>query len=222
VEKIDLSYMPENTRKVFNKLEDKNLVSDFVLVGGTALALQIQHRQSEDLDFIFDGKNLPLTKIKRVISQIFPDHKIIRQDEKWQIDFIVQQVKVTFFTTEAIALPFVVNDYSIKYNNMNIASIDIIATLKMAAIAQRNTIRDYYDLYWIAKYHIKLIDIIAQTKKLIPGLASITYSETLVYTKDISEQDLSNHLKPKENITKEEIATFFIDELRKIKKQIIK
>lgn len=215
METIDLSFMPENTRKVFNKLDEKRLVQDFVLVGGTALAIQVKHRQSEDLDFIFDGAHLPLAKINRFITQNFSDYKIIRQDEKWQIDFIVQGVKVTFFTTEAVALPFEIKEYSLRYNNVNIALIRIIATLKMAAIAQRNTIRDYYDLYWISKYHIELKEIITQTKKLIPGLAPITYTETLVYTKDISEPDLSNHLTPRENITKEEIATFFIKELKK-------
>ncbi|ALO15753.1 hypothetical protein L21SP5_02120 [Salinivirga cyanobacteriivorans] len=220
MDSIDIAYMPDNTRKVFEKLEANSVFRDFVLVGGTALAIQIKHRQSEDLDFILDGESLPLAKLKRAISKSFPEHKIIRQDEKWQIDFIIQDVKVTFFTTEAIAIPFKVKPYAKNFKSLNLCPVKIIATLKMAAIAQRNTIRDYYDLYWIAKYEIKLLDIIKQTQELIPGLAPITYTETLVYTKDISENDLSSHLKPKENLTKEEIATFFMEELRSIKKLI--
>ena len=51
---------------------------------------------------------------------------------------------------------------------------------------------------------------------MIPELSPITYNETLSYTKDIFENDLSNHLKPKENITKQEISDFFVNELRKI------
>lgn len=93
---------------------------------------------------------------------------------------------------------------------------EIIACLKFAAITQRNTIRDYYDLYFISKYHIGFKKIIRSTKELLPNLSPITYTETLVYTRDIPENDLSNHLSPKETVTKQEIADYFIVELKKI------
>jgi len=38
---------------------------------------------------------------------------------------------------------------------------------------------------------------------LLPNLSPVTYTETLVYTEDIPENDLSNHLCPKEQITKQ-------------------
>ena len=60
----------------------------------------------------------------------------------------------------------------------------------------------------------------AYTKQLIPNLSPITYTETLIYTKDIEEQSIDSHLMPAENITKEQIADFFVDQLRKIKDEI--
>ena len=90
----------------------------------------------------------------------------------------------------------------------------------MSAIAQRNTMRDYFDLYMLIKYHYSLKEIIDQTKKLIPNLSPITYTETLIFTADIEEESLDNHLMPKEIISKVEMADFFIHEIRKIKEEI--
>ena len=217
---IDIEYMPENTRQVFNGLRHQKFISDYTMVGGTALSVQIRHRLSEDLDFIFDEEELDINSIKRKIGKVFPDHRIIRQNQKWQIDFIVFGVKITFFSTGAVAIPFKVKDYSFKFDSLNIADAKVIATLKFSSIAQRNTIRDYYDLYCLSRDHFTLLDLIHQTKLLLPNLSPVTYTETLVYTKDIEEEDLSAYLSPDENITKQEISEFFIEELIKIKEEI--
>ena len=213
---IDLQYMPVNTKVVFDKLLETTFIKDYTLVGGTALSLQIKHRLSEDLDFIFDGETLNTNKIKRNIARLFKNFRIIQQDDNYQIDFIIEETKVTFFSTGAILVPFLVKEFSFNYHNINIADIQTITALKFAAIAQRNTIRDYYDLYFIAKYHISLEKMINKTKELLPNISPITYTETLTYNKDIAENDLSNHLSPKENLTKEEISEYFVKELKKI------
>ncbi len=212
---IDLQFMPSNTKNVFLKLAESNFIKNYTLIGGTALAIQIKHRFSEDLDFIFDGNTINITTIKRNISKLFENYRIIKQDNNYQIDFLIENTKVTFFSSGAVLIPFLVKKYSFSYQKLNIATVEIIAVLKFSAIAQRNTIRDYYDLYFISKYIINLQQIINTTKKLLPNLSPITYTETLVYTKDILETDLSQHLHPKENITKEEIADYFVSELKK-------
>lgn len=213
---IDLKYIPIKTRKVFEKLSETDFIRNYTLVGGTALSIQIQHRLSEDLDFIFDGDKLNINTIKRNLNKIFCDYRIIRQENNDQIDIVIGETKLTFFTTEAVTIPFSVKANSFLYKNLNIANIEVIASLKMATISQRNTIRDYYDLYFISKYHIDLKKIIDNTKKFFPNLSPITYSETLIYTNDIQENDLSNHLSPKEEVTKQDISDFFILELKKI------
>jgi len=213
---INLKYIPNDTKKVFDTLSKSSFINNYTLVGGTALSLQINHRLSEDLDFIFDGELLNINSIKRSISSLFRYSRVIKQNHKYQIDFIINNTKVTFFTTDAVLIPFSVKEHSFKYSKLNIANVDIIATLKMVALSQRNTIRDYYDLYFISKYHTGLNNIIENTKKLFPNISPITYTETLVYTDDIPEIDLSAHLNPKENITKEKITDYFTKELKKI------
>jgi hypothetical protein len=41
-----------------------------------------------------------------------------------------------------------------------------------------------------------------------------------VYTKDIEEDDIASHLSPAEIVSKDQIAAFFTEELRKIKEQL--
>ena len=61
--KLKLEFMPEATQKNFARLKDDPRLAAFTLVGGTALALQIGHRFSEDLDFNIFGQKLPTSAI---------------------------------------------------------------------------------------------------------------------------------------------------------------
>lgn len=214
---MDVNYLPRNTQKIFEVISKSKFAEDFTLVGGTALSLQIKHRLSEDLDFIYDGETLNLSKIKRSIGKLFPKYRIIKQDESYQIDYLIEDVKVTFFSSGAIQVPFNVKQFSFKYYNLNIAEISIISILKLSAIADRNTIRDYYDLYFIVRYHFKLLDMINLAKQYLPHISPVTYTETIIYTKDLAEFDMAEHLQPKELINKIQISDYFVDELRKIK-----
>ncbi|MCK5135830.1 MAG: nucleotidyl transferase AbiEii/AbiGii toxin family protein [Bacteroidales bacterium] len=217
---FDTNYMPANTLEVFRQLKSQAFISRFTLVGGTALAIQIKHRLSEDLDFIIDEEELNVNLIKRNIKKIFPKYRIIRQDHNWQIDILINDVKVTFFSSGAVAIPFSVKEYSFNESKINIAKAKVIAVLKFSAIAQRNTIRDYYDLYCLSRYHYSLLELITTTKEMIPNLSPVTYTETLVYTNDIEEEDISAHLSPAEIISKDQIAAYFTNELIKIKEEL--
>lgn len=178
------------------------------------MTLRAGHRESEDLDFISFSKELNVSTIKRFFSSNFSNFKIVRIDEKYQIDLVVNGVKVTFFSPSAIGVDFDVTSGVTPLNNIFIASIETIAVLKINAISQRNTMRDYYDLYIIAKYHLELNLLIDTARKLLPHLSPITYSETLLFVKDIPETGISAHLNPRIKISKNEIAGFFKKELK--------
>lgn len=211
---ITFENIPETTAKVLRILANENFIRNFTLVGGTALSLQLGHRQSEDLDFIYDGEKIQTLSLKRNIAKLFPKYKIIREETGYQVDFLIQEVKVTFFSSGAVLVPFPVKDYSFIHDRLRIATVDIIAVLKMATIAQRCTIRDYYDLYYIAKYVHSLGKIYTSCKKLLPNISAITYSETIIYVNDIPENSLEAHLNPKEIVSKQQIADYFKDQLK--------
>lgn len=213
---INLNYIPYNTKLVFERLALLAFINKYTLVGGTALSLQICHRKSEDLDFIFDNQTLNNVTLKRNIAKHFPKYKIIREEKDYQIDFLIENVKVTFFAAGAVLIPFSVKNESFKIKHINIANIETIAVLKMGIIAQRNTIRDYYDLYFLSKYEIGLPRIYALCKEKLPHLSAITYTETIIYTNDLELNTMEQHLEPKECLTKTQISEYFIEELKKV------
>lgn len=212
-----LDFITDKTRTVLEKISEEKFIDKFTLVGGTALSVQIEHRLSEDLDFMLDGEFLDSNSIKKFVDKIFRgSYKLIKQDNDHQLDFIINEVKVTFFTSSAVSIPFQVKEYSKRFGNVNIASPLIISILKLNAIAQRNTIRDYYDLYFIAKNIVPLKTIFDKSRELLPNIADITYSETIIYTEDLIESNVSEHLKPKENVSKSDISDYFTSEIKKI------
>ncbi len=73
--------------KLFNK--------DFGLVGGTAIAFYVGHRESIDFD-LFSLKEFDNTKIRRKIVGVKKNLRIIR-DETGQYTIEINTVKFTFF-----------------------------------------------------------------------------------------------------------------------------
>jgi predicted nucleotidyltransferase component of viral defense system len=209
-----LEFLPDNTRFVFDILAKDAFISDYTLVGGTALALQMGHRMSEDLDFMTDKNNLDARRIQRNINRLFTHWRLIRKRDE-QIDFLIKNTRVTFFTAQLVNIPFQVSSRTCPYHHLRIADIKTLALLKLSAISQRNTLRDYYDLYTISKEKFSLSGIFAEAKQSLPQLSPIVYTETLTYTDDIPEKTLANHLKPKQQISKEEIADYFSLEIKK-------
>ncbi|HNX86966.1 MAG TPA: nucleotidyl transferase AbiEii/AbiGii toxin family protein, partial [Bacteroidales bacterium] len=165
---IQIKNIPPATSALLTLLSKERYMTRFSLVGGTALALQLGHRQSEDLDFIFDAEKIDAIGIKRFIARTFPDHRLIREERAYQLDFLVNNVKLTFFSTGAVIIPFKIKPHTIQLGTVNIAKADVIAVLKMATISQRCTIRDYYDIYYISRYVISLDEIFRLTKSMIP------------------------------------------------------
>lgn len=54
----------EKTLAAWKAFEQDPRLAGFVLVGGTALSLRIQHRDSEDLDFAFTSPLLPKRRVE--------------------------------------------------------------------------------------------------------------------------------------------------------------
>jgi hypothetical protein len=123
-------------------MKDESL-KDFFLVGGTALALQIGHRISIDLDLFsrksFDGNDM-LSYLERQYS--------------FQMDYqanntlkgSIKDIKVDFITHD---YPLV-NDL-INMDQVRMASMEDIAAMKLNAISGNGTrIKDFIDIAYLS------------------------------------------------------------------------
>jgi hypothetical protein len=115
-----------------------------VLAGGTALALHIGHRESVDLDF-FTCKTFRTESVISEIRETGKNFRILSEDDD-HITAEIEGVKVSLFRYEYrfVAAPE-------TYAGISIAGIPDIAAMKIIAISQRGTKRDFVDAYYILR-----------------------------------------------------------------------
>ncbi len=150
------------------------ILQHFDLAGGTALALQLGHRTSTDLDFF--GK--PITNLDLIKTEIQAryDYKIEVSSQNILIGFI-DGIKVDFVRYKYDLLESPIIEQEIR-----LLSIIDIGCMKLAAITGRGKKRDFYDLYFILqRFSLSELLDIYQTKyydsSLQLVLKSITYFE---------------------------------------------
>lgn len=144
--------MPEKTARLFNAFIDlwpAELAEKFTLVGGTALALRIAHRTSEDLDLFSKEERIsPQTsdEIQKFLKNLKNEYGYIasvRGGDQKQVDYWIDGVKVSFC---ARGLDFLDEDCG-AIGNFKIASINTLIAMKGKAIqAQRTKSRDFFDV----------------------------------------------------------------------------
>lgn len=188
---------------------------EFYLAGGTALALQIGHRESVDFDFFSPHSFDTEVMIKR-LSTLFGEKSFtVTQVEKNTLSIVLhQEIKISFMTYEyELITPLIATNY------MNIASIPDIACMKLSAIMQRSALKDYVDLYEIMKIY-SLEELLLFTKKKYPTIDSTVILKSLSYLEDIIDEPLiyqTEQIKPNLDILK----LFFQNEVRKYINSII-
>ncbi len=157
-----LSLAPR-TGRLIEAVSRLECIKPFVLVGGTALSIQLQTRQSEDLDFMRwqQGKNDTLdigwTEIQRELETIgtINDIQVAGFD---QVLFIVDGVKISFY---AAPRKRIATMREIPYlNNIRLADVESIGVMKMEAMMRRSKFRDYYDIYSILKNGVDIHKLI--------------------------------------------------------------
>lgn len=157
--------------------------SDFYLVGGTALALQIGHRVSVDFD-LFSDRELPRTLLQK-IKRAFPATVIVPTiNNPEQLNVSMNGVKTTFFWYRYPPVAPL-----IEHQGVRMAAVPEIAVMKAFAIGQRGTYRDYVDMYFLlAENHATITGIFELAKKKYPGeFNERLFLEQLTYLDDVKE-----------------------------------
>ena len=137
-----LEILPFAQRRLWDEL--KHTPKKFVLYGGTALALRLAHRSSEDFDF-FSNYSFAPDFLRKEIPYL--QDAEMSQFESNTLTAIVDRtgpVKVSFFG--GLKLDRVKDPDVAKDNGIQVASLLDVAATKLATIQQRAQARDYEDL----------------------------------------------------------------------------
>ncbi|MCU0643705.1 MAG: nucleotidyl transferase AbiEii/AbiGii toxin family protein [bacterium] len=157
----------------------------FYLVGGTAIALYLGHRQSIDFD-LFNPKSFNRKSIQTKIleNDYHIDKTLIATNEEYTL--IANNVKLTFYN-----FPFDIPHKSRFKNIISLPSLLDLAAMKAYALGRRAKWKDYIDLYFIFKYHYSLTELCNRTTELFNDL----FSEKL-FRSQLSYFDDIDHSEP--------------------------
>lgn len=163
----------------------ENFKSRFYLAGGTALALQLGHRDSIDFDF-FTDKPLDTNKLFLEVSKLFDGFKIQKtQEEKDTLSiFLNDKIKISFFT-----YPYNIVDQLIDSGYFRLASTKEIGCMKLSAITGRAEMKDYVDLYFILQT-AGLAELLKLAEKKFPGLDKNLILKSMAYFEDIEPEPI--------------------------------
>ena len=166
------------TDALFDKISNMSCIKPYVLVGGTALSLQLGTRLSEDLDFMSwrtsknERREVDWPTIKNELSTIGNVEKIDILDLD-HVEFIVDGVKLSFYANPNYS-PF--PEAITFHKNIRIADKKSIGAMKLEVLLRRSKFRDYYDIYSLIKDGVDLYEMLS---------IAIKYSDHKLKTKNI-------------------------------------
>jgi len=171
----------QGTLELLKELTSAPELSNFRLVGGTALALIFGHRLSIDLDF-FSDKVFDKGLLKEFLEENFHPTSVRENASKAIMQCQIRNVKVDFVSVKD---PF---NKEINYiENIPFAHIEDIAALKLNAVKGRGSKKDFWDIS-------KLLDVYSLTELLTfyqtryPYDDAFTVMRALVYFDDAENE----------------------------------
>lgn len=184
----------DNRKNVLNKVTDAININKYYMAGGTALALQIGIRESFDFDF-FVQEEFDTDLLVKTLESL-GDLKI-NYVSKGTLHCILDNVQLTF-----LYFPNPLIDELIRvdeFKNLYLASVKDIATMKLIAISQRGTKKDFFDLYNICikeKLDLKDVFDLLKIKYSEEKLNYFHITKSLVYFDDAEDELLSKTFIP--------------------------
>ncbi len=165
----------DSTLGLLKALASKDYMKQFALVGGTALALQLGHRKSVDLDF-FTIEDFDANILYEYLAEDFNITQVtvkLRQTLILEIDY----VKVDCI---GFKHPFIRPIHSIE--DIQILDIEDIAPMKLDALSARGAKKDFYDIYFLLqRYSLsQLLDFYREKYEhdtIFHVIRSLTYFE---------------------------------------------
>jgi predicted nucleotidyltransferase component of viral defense system len=175
---LRLDVLTDDAKAVLRSLADISFANDFLLIGGTALALQIGHRISLDFDFVFteaSGK-LPTHTINQLIRALEDTGHRVKlvnnpsQESVFRIntgewltdyarDYVIDGVKVTFFaenphrSPKRVAFWRAAKRVNFSDAGFKLLHVDACKIAKTLVLENRVRSRDLFDLMVLVRDH---------------------------------------------------------------------
>lgn len=178
----------------------------YILWGGTSLALQYGHRDSIDFDYFID-QDLDTVALFATCLDIFKSRQVQKTFESRNTLYIsVDGIKISFFSYHYDPLETPLDS---KYFRLYTPR-DIWA-MKLRAIQNRATNKDYVDLYYILQ-NMSLADLLDSFDQKFGQVVSRSLLlKSLIYFEDIVEEPL---LLTDRSLNFDDVKDFLVEKVK--------
>lgn len=163
------------TLEILKRLMALPKVNAFYLVGGTALALQLGHRFSIDLD-LFTVESFDKEVLLESLAMEF-EITVESEGEQMLLTYI-EGIKVDF-----VKMGYPILFPPIELEGVRMLDIRDISAMKLKAIAQRGSKKDFYDIYYLSEIH-SLADMLSVFKAKFKMFEIFHIVKSLTYFED--------------------------------------
>lgn len=141
--KIYQETLPSQTAQLVKSLQAQSpkFLQNFYLSGGTALSLQLGHRESEDLDF-FCEQSFDSSKLQAELEQYGELQSLELADGT--LNTFLEGVKLQF-----LEYPYPLLEKAINWQGVQLSCVKDIACTKLQTISMRGSKKDFIDLFFI-------------------------------------------------------------------------
>ncbi len=177
----------ENTLDLLKSIQSNRHFSETRLVGGTALALQIGHRKSIDLD-IFGTLSLDPVELTQELQSY--GNVSMRAVGRRIHRFVIRGVQIDIVQYEYPWLDEPVIDAGLR-----LATLQDISAMKLAAITNRGSKKDFIDIFFLLE-RFSLKQMLSLYKAKFPEGDAFIVLKSLVFFEDAEEDPIPNMLQP--------------------------
>lgn len=208
--------LSEEAKKLLATLGESSFLNNVYLAGGTAIALHLGHRFSYDLDF-FTPEEFDTKLLVQKIKKTFPDFQLEKTTWGTVLGYI-QGVRFSLFSYD---YPLLFPTH--KFLNVNIADIQDIMPMKIAAVSDRGNKRDFIDIYFVSEVNkiltLERIFELYDRKFKSLNQNKIHILKSLSYFEDADKDEMP---KMVEEIKWQDIKRFFEQETKKLSNKLLK
>ena len=182
---LHLETVHPDTLDLLKRIQALPILSETRLVGGTALALQLGHRSSIDLDFFGSWGEANLQSALELCGTV------VRTGGTGRLQFYeVNQIKVDFVTYAYVWL-----EGASLEGGLRLARVEDIAAMKLEAITNRGSKKDFIDLAFLLET-FTLSEMLALYVAKYPQGSEYLVLRSLVYFDDAEDDPSPVMLKP--------------------------
>ena len=202
---------------IIEQVAQLECIKPYILCGGTALAIQIGHRKSEDLDFMMwrisktEKPEVNWNAIERELKEKIGEIENFNMLGFDQVEFVVKGVKFSFFVSDNLSPVTAPTEY---LGNIRLADIESIMAMKMEVMLRRMKFRDYYDIYCMLQEGYSIHNGIEKALNLSRHrLSSKNIIAMLLGGQFVPDNNFAT-LEPKYDVTKEQIREYIMQKLK--------